>query len=130
MPQQTDLTVKDGANIDKTFTAISPAAGDGGVATWALKSGPISSVFPMLTAMATVNQNKTRVLRVKLTLPSSYQDSVTGRTFVNSQSLMDATFRIPADFPEDKKADWVAFSVNLLNTNLLKSMVRDGLSAT
>ena len=130
MPQQINLVVKNGTGVDQTFTALSPAAGDGGVALWALKSGTIAAAFPTLTAVATRNSNDVRTLRVKFGLPSSYNNAVTGLTVVSSKVLMDATFKIPADFPEALKDDWVAYATNLLNTALLKSMIRDGLSAT
>lgn len=130
MPQATDLTVKNGANVDKTFTLTAPAAGMGGIAMWALKEGTISAVFPTLTARAVTNGNDVNHLRVKFELPSSYTDTVTGLTNVGTGVLMDANFRVPSDFPEALKNDYVAFAVNLLNTALLKAMIRDGLSAT
>lgn len=132
MPQATDLTVKNGATtpVDKTFSLITPASGDGGIAQWALKEGPISAVFPSLTASAAKNSNAARKLKVTLRCPSSYQDSVTGLTNVNSSAEMNVSFTIPDSFPETNKADFVAFAVNLLGTSLLKAMIRDAYPAT
>lgn len=132
MPQATDITVKNGATtpVDKTFSLISPAAGDGGIATWALKEGPISAVFPQLTASAAKNGNAARKLKVTLTCPSSYNDAVTGLTNVNSSAQMNVSFTIPDTYPEDKKADFVAFATNLLSSSLLKAMIRDAYPAT
>lgn len=130
MPQAIDLTVKNGANVDKTFTLVAPAAGMGGVAMWALKEGTISAAFPTLTAVAQTNGGGVSHLRVKLSVPSSYTDSVTGLTNVGAGVLMDAHFRVPNVFPEALKADWVAYAVNLLNTALLKAMIKDGQPAT
>lgn len=128
MPQQTNLTIKDGSNVDKTFTAMTPAAGDGGIASWALKEGTIASVFPVLTAMSRKTTNG-RALRVKLQVPSSYTDAVTGLTNVGSRAEVNSNYSMPSDFPEAKKDDFVAFAVNAPNTALFKAMIRDALGA-
>lgn len=54
MPQATDLVINNGAGtpVAKTFTLMAPAAGDNSLASWALKEGTISSVFPKITALA------------------------------------------------------------------------------
>lgn len=132
MPQATDLVVKNGAStpVDKTFTLISPAAGDGGIASWALREGVISSVFPTFTTMARATAANSRQVRVKYRQPSSYTDAVTGRTLVASGAEMNVTFSIPNDFPEALKADYVAFSLNLLTTPLVRAQIRDAFSAT
>lgn len=132
MPQATNLVVGNGATtpVNKTFTLITPAAGDGGIAEWALKEGAISSVFPRLTAQSRSTTNGSRQLQLKLKVPSSYTDSVTGLTNVGSGFAMHATFSVPNDLPESIKADCVAFATNLLNQALIKEMIRDALPAT
>lgn len=131
MPQAVDITVKNGATtpVNKTFSLISPAAGDSGIALWALKEGVISGAFPQLTAQARVTKTS-RVLKVKFRLPSSYVEAATGRTLVGSRAEMNVDFTIPEDFPEAQKSDFVAFSVNLLSSTLLMSMIRDAYPAT
>ena len=130
MPQAIDLVVNNGAGtpVSKTFTLISPAAGDNAVATWALKEGAISTVFPTFTASAGKTP-RGRNLKLKFRLPSSYLDTVTGLTVVNSACEMNVTYSVPADFPEALKPDFVAFSNNILNTALLKSMIKDAVPA-
>lgn len=132
MPQAVNLVLNNGATtpVAKTFHLISPAAGDGGVATWALKEGVISSVFPRLTAAAARTNNASRKLTVKFRLPSSYTESVTGRTMVGSAAEMNATFSIPGDFPEALKGDFVAFATNALRSALFQEMIRDAINAT
>lgn len=132
MPQATDLIVNNGAGspVAKTFSLITPASGDGGIAQWALKEGTISAVFPRLTASARATSNKSRNLTVKFTAPSSFNDTVTGLTNVASAAQMNVTFSVPDSYPESLKADFVAFSLNLLNTSLLKAMIRDAYPAT
>lgn len=132
MPQATDLVIKNGAAtpVDKTFTLIAPAAGDGGLAQWALKEGTISSVFPTVTSEAHRTANKSRKATFKFRMPSSYTDSVTGLTMVNSAAEFNATSSVPDNFPEAMKADYVAFATNLFQQTLIKALVKDAVSAT
>ena len=132
MPQAIDLTVKNGAAtaVDKTFSLVTPASGDGGIAQWALKEGSISAVFPTFTASAGKTGNKSRKLTMRLAVPSSYTDGVTGLTNVGSGLLCTWTVSIPQDFPEAMKADATAFIVNLTQHPLVKAMIRDAYSAT
>lgn len=129
MTQAANITVKNGAGLDKTFTLISPAAGDGGLAQWALKEGLISSVFPVLTTSTTARPNGRR-LKVKFFIPSSYTDSVTGLTLVNNRAEANLDVAVPADFPEAHKDDFVALLTNLLSSPVIKSQIRDAVPAT
>jgi hypothetical protein len=132
MPQAIDLVLANGAGtpVNKTFTLYAPSAGDGSVATWKLKEGTIGSVFPTITSATRSTGNKSRKLQLKLRLPSSYTDSVTGLTQVGSAFEFDASVSVPDDFPEALKADAVAFTSNLLANALIKSMIRDAQPAT
>lgn len=132
MPQAIDLVINNGAvtPVAKTFTLITPAAGDNSLAAWALKEGTISSVFPKVTALARVTNNKSRTIQVKFRLPSSYTDTVTGLTKVSSAFEMNVQVSVPDDFPEALKPDAVAFSANLMNHPLVKSLIRDAVAAT
>lgn len=129
MPQATNITVQNGATVNKTFTLISPAAGDGGVARWALKEGTISSVFPVLTASAT-SRPTSRNLKLKVQVPSSYTDTVTGLTMVNNRAEANLSITIPNDYPEALKDDFAAFVANIVKDALIKSLIRDAISAT
>lgn len=132
MPQATDLVIKNGAvtPVDKTFALITPAAGDGGIAEWALKEGTISSVFPRLTASAAKTGRGSRNLKIKFRLPSSYTDSVTGLTNVGSAAEHNSTTTIPDNFPETLKNDFVAFATNAYKTALIQAMFKDASPAT
>lgn len=130
MPQATDLIIKNAAAADKTFTLIHPAAGDGAIAKWMLKEGAISAIFPTVTVSATETNNKSRQLRFKFRSPSSFNDSVTGLTNVASAAEVNMTVSIPSSYPEALKADFVAFTANLMNHSLVKAMVKDAYPAT
>lgn len=130
MPQATDLVIKNAAAVDKTFTLYSPAAGDSSLATWKLKEGTIGTVFPALTMLARSSGGTDRNVSIKLRVPSSYEDSVTGLTNVGSAFEMNVTVSVPGNYPEAKKDDAVAFASNLMGLAFTKAVIRDALSAT
>lgn len=132
MPKAIDLVVKNGAStpVDKTFTLYAPAAGNGGVAEWALKEGTISSVFPRFTIMATPTGRGSRNAKLKLHIPSSYTDAVTGLTQVGSAFEINVAVAVPNDFPEALRDDAVAFTKNLLAHPMVSEVIRDAMSAT
>lgn len=124
-----NITVKNGSNVDKTFTLLSPAAGYGSIAAWALKEGVISTIFPKLTVTAMQGPNSSSA-HIKITLPSSYQDAVTGLTVVKNRAEANLKLAIPADFPEALKDDWLAYVTNLLKSPELAAAIRDALPRT
>lgn len=128
--QATDIVVKNGTDVDKTFKLINPAAGLGGIATWNLKEGSISAVFPALTLSATKNGNGVRTVQLKLSLPSSYTDTVSGLTNVGTRAEAHVTVKMPDTFPEALKDDFVAFVANTVNDTLIKACLRDAEPAT
>jgi hypothetical protein len=132
MPQATDLVINNGAGtpVAKTFTLMAPAAGDNSLASWALKEGTISSVFPKITALARQTGNQARRVQIKLKVPSSYTDTVTGLTKVGSAFEADIYATVPDDFPEALKNDAVAFTKNLVAHVIAQAMIRDALPAT
>lgn len=135
MPSAVDLVVKNGADVDKTFTLLTPAPGYGVPAEWALKEGVISSVFPRFSAAARSSNRPNSLgasknVTLKIRVPSSFTDTVTGRTLTGSAFEFNGTVAVPNDFPEALKADAVAFIVNIINTALVKAMIKDGLPAT
>lgn len=129
MPQAQNLVIQDAASVEKTFELISPAAGDGGIAEWALKEGAISSVFPRITASAH-KTTRGRVLTEKFRFPSSFSDTITNLTNVGPSAEINVKVSMPADYPEAMKDNVVAFTSNAMQHALLKAMMRDAVSAT
>jgi hypothetical protein len=135
MPQATDLTVKNAAGTDKLFTLVTPAAGYGSLAVWNLKEGAISSVFPALTALARPSNRPkasgtAKHLSIRFHMPSSYVDTASGLTLVGPAWEFNGSVTVPDAFPENLKADAVAFTTNALKTALLTSMMKDATAAT
>lgn len=132
MPQAADIVLKNGAStpVDKTFTLISPSAGDNAYANWRLKEGVISTIFPRIATLARANGNKARKANIKLQIPSSYTDTVTGLTKVGSSFDMNVDITVPDDFPEALKNDAVAFATNLMANAIIRAIIRDAVPAT
>lgn len=131
MPQAADIIINNGAGtpVAKTFVLVAPAAGDNSYANWRLKEGSISSVFPAIAVLARSNGGA-RKANIKLRIPSSYTDTVTGLTKVGSAFDFNVDVTVPDDFPEALKADAVAFSTNLMANAIIKAVVRDAVPAT
>lgn len=132
MPQAVDLVVKNGAStpVDKTFVLLSPAPGYGQQAEWALKEGTAAVEFPTFTAASTKTRNKSRKVVTKFRVPVYNRDTTTQLLVPVASFEAHVEVTIPDAFPEDKKPDAVAYTVNLLNTALLKAMFKDGYPAT
>lgn len=129
MPQATNLVVKNNAGTDKTFTLMTPAAGDGGLALWYLKDGPVTAAFPVITMSANKTGDQRRRVTVKTKIPSVYTNA-SGQPVIGRPFDANLSVTVPDDFPEADKDDAVAYVTNLLNTTLIKSCLRDGYSAT
>lgn len=124
MPQAKNIIVKDAANVDKTFTLMAPAAGDDSLATFRLKQGASSVVFPTLS-VSTSAKPSSRNLHLKFTIPSAYTDPTTGQPFVKNRAEMNLRLAIPNDFPEAAKGDLVAYIVNIIGHADIRAALTD-----
>lgn len=129
MPQAADIVLKNGAAISKTFALMTPAAGDNSYAQWRLKEGAIPSIFPRIAMLARAG-NRARKAQIKLQVPSSYTDNVTGLTKVGSQFDLNIEVTVPDDFPEALRDDTASFAKELVANAIANAMIRDGYPAT
>lgn len=131
MPAAVDIIINNGAGtpVAKTFTLVAPAAGDNSFANWRLKEGVISSIFPAIAILAREN-GSARKANIKLRIPSSYTDTVTGLTKVGSAFDVNIDITVPNDYPEALKADAVAFTTNLMANAMVKAVIRDAVPTT
>lgn len=127
MPQAQNLVIKNGANVDKTFTLYAPAPGDTGNATWKLKEGADSRFFPLITVGTKVTSGA-RKLTLRLRVPRSPLAGDNGGPAASAFAALDVT--VPDQFPEDMKNDWVAFLVNTLQNVDIKAALRDAVPLT
>ncbi len=126
MPQAVDLVINNAAAVAKTFSVLSPAAGDGGTASFALKEGTISKVFPKVL-VSSRRGNDSRKTVISLTLPSSYTEAANGLTAVGSAAQINIAVTVPDTFPESLKNDFQAYAVNLVANASIKACIRDAL---
>jgi hypothetical protein len=128
MPSAIDLVINNAAPVAKTFSLLSPAAGDGASAKWALKEGTIMKVFPKWELSSRAG-NKARKTLITFTLPSSFTEAATGLTAVGSSAQANISVTMPDDFPEALKNDFQAYVVNGVANALIKACIRDALGA-
>lgn len=125
------MTIKNAANVDKTFTLLTPAAGYGTPADWALKEGATSVVWPTFSISAERQRaNKVRKVRASFRLPATYVSITTGLPVVSSTVDVQVLYALPDDFPDDQKDDAVAYFKNLMGNPLVVSCFRDALTAS
>lgn len=130
MPQGADITILDGqaTPVSRTFALLSAAAGYGGVAEFVYKKGNFASGWPALTISAVKSKLK-RKSTGKLVYPVVITDA-NGQAVVQAVAIGHFDLQFDANFPEDQKADALAFFVNAQSNSIIKSAMRDGTPVT
>lgn len=127
MPQANNLTIKNAAAVDKTFTLYAPAPGDQGFAQWKLKEGADSRFFPTLL-IGTKVSNGARKLTLRLKIPRTPLAGDNGGPAASCFAALDVT--VPDQFPEDMKNDWVAYLKNVIANVDVQAALRDATPLT
>lgn len=130
MPQAANLTIKNSAGSDKTFTLLTPAPGYGVPAEWALREGATSVAYPTITLAAVKGSNRARKVTYRVKIPATYVSVATGLPVVAASIEMNGSVVVPDDFPDDQKDDAIAYATNFMVDALPKACFRDGLPAT
>lgn len=131
MPQAQNITVKNAANVDTVYAVVTPAAGDGGVAVWANKVGLTPKQFRTITASSKRGPSgKTRNITIEVSNPQSYVDPASGLPVFTPSPIFRLEVRVPDDYPEASRDDFVTLSTNLIVSPMIKSLIRDALPAT
>lgn len=126
MPQAANIVVNNALAVAKTFTLMAPAAGDGGLAIWALKEGGSPVAYPSFSLMAKATTNQSRKVQGKFRLPYAYTDTTTGLIKTGPAFEFNFDASVPYTFPEILRNDTVAYVANLMAHALVKEIVRDG----
>lgn len=126
---QATLVLNNHANVAKTFTLASPAAGYGSIAEYVLREGAVAAVFPRITFQANRNRTSNQG-HMKLSVPSSITDPVTGLVRVTDKFEIYIKAVAPDNYPEDQKDHVVAFAVNALQLAMTKAFLRNGESVS
>lgn len=133
MPQAATYAVNNGAGtpVSKTFTLVAPAAGVGGTAQWELQEGAIPGAFVQSSAVLRNDpsiKGQSSVMKIKY--PSSYVDSTTSLTLIGPTAEAVVTIKMPDAFPEDQKANFVAYIVNTVQVAIWKEFLRGRVAMT
>lgn len=130
MPQASNITVKDDANVDTLFTLLTPAAGDGSTAVWQNKTGLSPVQFPKLLVSAKRNPSGVRSATVRFELPATYVDPTSGLPVLTSKPLIKVEAVIPEGYPEALRDKNVVLFKNLMANAILQAVLRDAAPAT
>lgn len=127
MPTAIDITLNDGLStpVARTFALNYPAAGINSVAEWQYRKGNVTAGFPTLTFSATRTKSGIRRTKGKLVIPHVVTDPTSGLPVVVGKYEFNGDWAFDGNFPEDAKADAVAFASNLLQNPLVKALIRD-----
>lgn len=126
MPNASNIIVKDASAVDKTFEVLTPSGGDGGVARYALKVGAAPVAYPSMTVVARPTTNASRKSTMKVHVPYTYTDPVTGLLKKGPAFELNVEASMPDAFPESARDDAVAFGVNLAASAVMRQVFRDG----
>lgn len=117
MPQQSAIVVKDvDGTTDVTFATITPAAGNGGVAEWALKEGGSPAGYVKLTLVSDRTGVPGRRNRMKMQVPVSWVDADTGLRIRGKFVEFDGTFTVPDEVPDAVRARAQALIGNVVKS--------------
>jgi hypothetical protein len=131
MPQAADMVLQNASAANKTFTLLSPSAGLGSNAEWALMEGAIVGVYPRITSQARVNrQGKSRISQHKIRIPYAIVDTNTSTTTAGSAFEVNVTVTVPDDFPAANRADAAAYTKNYFANAIAQAVLKDGIPAT
>lgn len=127
----TNLVVKNAAGVDKTFTVITPAAGDGSIAEWQdLTAGLTPSVRPAITYSTRRNGNAARKGDFKVVVPVGFTNPDTGLVERVVRWEADVRLTVPDNCPDTVCADGAAFVGNALALTVIKALTQRAYPAT
>lgn len=121
MPQMANITVKNAANVDAIFVAVTASAGDGSPARWELQAAsamPIGRPYAELTSRFNADKSARKIIPM-LTCPYLVTDASTGQQRVAGNVVfrngeMTRPRNIPDTFVNDATAYWVGLNGSAL----------------
>lgn len=129
MPQATDLALKNGAAVSKTFSLAQPASGTSS-ALWYLREGANPSVYPNIEMSSQKGAtNATRKVKLTVRVPVPTTDS-TGATRSAAAMTFDISAAVPDIVPDSIRDDAIAFVSEAMASTLIKSSFKVGFAPT
>lgn len=129
MPQATDLVLKNGAAVAKTFSLAQPASGTSS-AIWYLREGANPSVYPNVEMSSQKGATPaTRKVKLTVRVPVASVDS-SGATRSIAAMTFDITAAVPDLVPDASRDDAIAFVSESLAASLIKASFKVGYAPT
>lgn len=130
MPSITNITLKDSANADVLFTAIT-GGNEANFAQWLNKVGATPMSFPLILARGGQNGPKTaRKGEIRIKVPYVAVSPETGLPTLVSTYDVSIVATVPDSFPESMRDTAAGFVGQLLSHVIPKAVIRDGYPVT
>lgn len=130
MPQMANITVKNAANVDVLFTALTPSSGDTTLAQWrALGLNATPNVAPALSTRTQYNGPKTgRAVSVNAVFP--FTQTIGGVETVVARQPFSLSTTVPLNIPVSEATDHAKTFANLISAALLQAILAEGYNAS
>ncbi|DAD52331.1 coat protein [ssRNA phage SRR6960803_13] len=130
MPQMANIVVKNVANVDVTYVAASPSAGDKTPAVWRLNAA--SSIIgrrPTFTAMSRDNTAKTaRSLFISMRFPVVVTENSVDRVAATIPLNLEVV--LPTNIAVSNCLEAFTQFGNLISSSLIRSVAEEGYTPT
>lgn len=128
MHQMANIVVKNAANQDVTYTALTPSAGDQTLATWRALGSAVPLMAPALSVKTTYNQAR-NARRVTINGVFPVVSSVGGVDTVTAKRPFTLETTVPLNISVAAATDQATIMANLFKNALLQEILSDGYNA-
>lgn len=130
MPQMANITVKNAANADVLFTALTPSSGDTTLAQWrALGALTVPTLAPALSTKTQPNGARTgRQVSVNGVFP--YVQTVSGVETLVARQPFSLSTTVPLNIPVGVATDNAKVFANLIASSILQAILSEGYNAS
>lgn len=130
MPSMANITVKNAANVDTTYNAAVPSAGDRSPARWNINAASTVAGFrPTITVATRDNGSSSqRIMEINAAVPIT--QVVSGVTTKVAQLTGKASFVLPRNVDSADVLNGYVLTVNAMASALFKQIADEGYAPT
>lgn len=130
MPQMANITVKNGANVDVLYTALTPSSGDTTNAQWRnLGTGSVPVNASHVTTRTHLNAARNgRVVTLNAVFPHVVSEN--GVIIPLARQPFQLTTTVPLNIPVAVATDNAKVFANLLASSLIQAILAEGYNAS
>lgn len=131
MPSMANITVKDTANVDVTYVAKTPSAGDRSSAVWTLDAAsPVIGLRPKYQVLTRNNgPGNARLFESSFAGPVVQTDA-NGNDYRAALVGINVSATLPTNVDADAVYEWAYQHGNLLTSALIRAVQQDGYAPT